>query len=72
MVCLLSLGILLYADGVNAAKVRKAVVAGQFYPSDIAQLTQMIKHLTRQAQQTKIDTPGQGILKALILPPIKR
>jgi len=67
-VCFLSLGIFLYADGVNAAKIRKAVVAGQFYPSDRAQLTQMIESLTRQAQQTKIDTPRQGVLKALILP----
>ncbi|MDM8541332.1 AmmeMemoRadiSam system protein B [Desulfococcaceae bacterium HSG9] len=67
-VCLLSLGVFLYAGGVNAAKVRKAAVAGQFYPSDRAQLTQLIEHLTRQAQQTKIDTPGQGVLKALILP----
>ncbi len=67
-ICLLSLGIILYVNGVDAAKVRKAVVAGQFYPSDRAQLTQMIESLTRQAQQTQIDTPRQGVLKALILP----
>ncbi len=67
-VCLLSLGIFLYVNGVNAAKVRKAVVAGQFYPSDRAQLTQMIAHLTRQAQKTEISAPKHGVLKALILP----
>jgi len=67
-ISLLSLGILLYASGVNAAKVRKAVVAGRFYPSDRAQLSQMIERLTRQAQKTPIDTPPQGVLKALILP----
>ena len=55
-------------SSISAAKIRKAVVAGQFYPSDRAQLTQMIESLTRQAQQTKIDTPRQGVLKALILP----
>jgi len=68
MVCFLSLGSLMCIGSISAAKIRKAVVAGQFYPSDLTQLTKMIENLTRQAQQTKISTPQQGVLKALILP----
>ncbi len=62
-VCLLMLG-----SGLEAAEVRKAVVAGQFYPSDRAQLKKMIRHFTDQAQETQIKPTHAGALKALIMP----
>ncbi|MGM0451619.1 MAG: AmmeMemoRadiSam system protein B [Thermodesulfobacteriota bacterium] len=53
------------ADGGN---VRRAVMAGRFYPGDPQQLEQMIHRFTERARKTELDLPENRTLKALIMP----
>ncbi len=52
----------------HAAKIRKPVWSGQFYPAQAGHLRQMINTLTQQAQKTPFKIPAAKNLKALIMP----
>jgi MEMO1 family protein len=52
----------------GADTVRQPVRAGSFYPADPTELSQMIDRLTRKAQKTRLRTPADKSLKALVMP----
>jgi AmmeMemoRadiSam system protein B/AmmeMemoRadiSam system protein A len=60
--------VLFSCPGAHADKIRQPVRAGQFYPADPAELTEMIGRLTREAGKTGARIPRDKKLKALIMP----